>query len=96
MQIGNDRIGESPVVIGVQGRAVRCSIGAPQTLNSIGRTAEVLRATNVHHVTNGDIISYYQSGFDQLRTCSRSISSPNFVVGSGRSSLDREEDVIFC
>lgn len=95
MEIGYDRIGESPVVIGVQGRAVGRSIGAPQTLNA-GGIAEVLRATNVHHVTNGDTISYYQSGFDQFRTCSRSISSPNFVVGSGRSSLDREEEVIFC
>ena len=66
MEIGYDRIGESPVVIGVQGRAVRRSIGAPQTINA-GGIAEVLRATNVHHVSNDDISVCNKARFDQLR-----------------------------
>ena len=86
-------IGEIPVVIGVQGRAVRRTIGAPQTRDAVG-IGGIVRATNVHHVADGDITVCNKARFDQLRAGGGSIGSPNGVVSVGRSGLDREVEMV--
>ncbi len=86
-------VGEIPVVVGVQGRAVRRAVRAPETRAAVGIGGKVL-PTHVQHVSNHDIIPYSEARFDQLRASGRSIGSPNGVVGVGRSGLDREVEVV--
>ena len=95
VEIANIRIEGITVVVRVQRRAVGRTVGAPETRDRVDIGAKVL-ATHVQHVSNYDIIVRNKAGFDQLRASSRSIGSPNGVVGVGRSSLDREVEVVIA
>ena len=55
-----------PVVIGVQGRAVGRTVGAPETRDALG-SGDIVRGTNVEHVSNHDITVCNKARFDQLR-----------------------------
>ena len=93
VEIADVRVGEIPVVVRVQGRAVRRTVGAPETRDGLG-SGDIVRPTNVEHVSNHDITVRNKARFDQLRAGGGSIGSPNGVVGVGRSSLDREVEVV--
>ena len=94
MDIANDRVGGITVVVRVQSRAAGRSICAPETRDGVGIGGKVL-ATHVQHISDYDISGRgSKARFDQLRASGRSIGSPNGVVGVGRSSLDREVEVV--
>ena len=93
VKVHHEWIRGSTVVIGVQGRAVGRSIGAPQTRDGVGISG-IVRATNIQHVSNHDITVCNKARFDQLRAGGGSIGSPYGVVGVGRSGLDREVEMV--
>ena len=98
MDIADVRVGELPVVVRVQRRAVGRTVGAPETRDAVG-IAEVLRATQIQHVP------YHSSGgaggvankarFDQLRASVCSIGSPKASVSVRSSGPRREVKEIF-